>query len=403
MRKQSFTKKLLSDIAAPKKGRKYLHDNREKGLSAYVTPSGAVTFYVRKRVNGRDERIIIGRFPDVSIEQARKKALDIKAQVALGKDPAADKKRLRSEITFGEMFQEYMERYSKKQKRSWQYDEREVNKFLSHWFTRKASSITKREVQALHERIHDGNGLYQANRILERISAIYNRAIRWGWEGTNPAHGIKKFKEKSRDRFLKKDEMPRFFEALAQEENETAREFILLCLLTGARKANVLAMRWNEVNFELKEWRIPETKNGEPHTVPLSDQAIEVLEGRRANASSVFVFPGKGKDGHYSDPARAWRRVLKRAGIQDLRIHDLRRTLGSWMAATGTTTAIIGKTLAHKSVHATKIYERLDLDPVRASIDVAHQAILDAAFTKKDREQNNENKSVQRLHHKEDA
>jgi len=402
MKKQVFTKQSLSSLAAPKTGRAYVHDTKEKGLSAYVTPNGVVTFYVRKRINGRDERVVIGRFPDISIEQARKKALEVKAQVALGKDPTEDKKRLRAEITFGEMFREYMERYSKKQKRSWQYDEREVNKFLSHWFTRKASSITRQEVQAMHERIHDGNGLYQANRILERVSAIYNRAIRWGWEGTNPAQGVRKFKEKSRDRFLKRDEMPRFFASLAQEENKAAREFILLCLLTGARKSNVLAMRWSEINFDLKEWRIPETKNGEPHTVPLSDQAIEILQHRRAGTGSVFVFPGEGSAGHYCDPARAWRRVLKRAGIVDLRIHDLRRTLGSWMAATGTTTAIIGKTLAHKSVHSTKIYERLDLDPVRASIDIAHQAILDAAFQKPGGEEIGE-KSVQRLHHKKSA
>lgn len=378
MKKQSFAKKTLSTIAAPASGRIYVHDGSEKGLSVYVTPNGAVTFFVRKRINGRDERIVIGRFPDISIEQARQKAMEIKSQVALGKDPSEDKKRLRAEITFGEMFQEYMERYSKKQKRSWKFDEREVNKFCSHWFTRKASHISRQEVQILHERVHDNNGLYQANRILERISAIYNRAIRWGWEGTNPARGVKKFKEKSRDRFLKRDEMPRFFAALAEDENEIAREFILLSLLTGARKANVLAMRWNEINFEMQEWRIPETKNGESHTVPLSEQAIEILERRRAATNSMFVFPSNGKTGHYADPKRAWERILKRANIADLRIHDLRRTLGSWMAATGTTTAIIGKTLAHKSVQATKIYERLDLDPVRASVNRATDAIMDS-------------------------
>ena len=380
MKTISFTKQTLTGIAAPKSGRAYVHDSKEKGLSAYVTVAGAVTFYVRKRINGRDDRVVIGRYPDISIEQARKKALEIKSQVALGKDPSADKKRLRKEITFEEMFNEYMERYSKKQKRSWKFDEREVNKFCSQWFTKKASQITRLDVQALHEKVHDHNGLYQANRILERISAIYNRAIRWGWEGTNPAQGVKKFKEKSRDRFLKRDEMPRFFAALAKEKNAIAKEFILMSLLTGARKSNVLAMRWSEVNLDMQEWRIPETKNGEPHTVPLSEQAIEILTRRRKAARSVFVFPGEGKDGHYADPVRAWKRVLKEAKITDLRLHDLRRTLGSWMAATGTTTAIIGKTLAHKSVQATKIYERLDLDPVRASVNRATDAIMDSAI-----------------------
>ncbi|MBN8532128.1 MAG: site-specific integrase [Alphaproteobacteria bacterium] len=274
------------------------------------------------------------------------------------------------------MFQEFMERYSKKQKKSWHYDEREVNKFLSHWFQRKASSIARHEVQALHEKIHDENGLYQANRLLERIRAIYNKAIEWEWQGSNPTIGIKKFKEKSRDRFMKRDELPRFFEALSKEENETAKDYILVSLLTGARKSNVLAMRWREINFTTKEWRIPDTKNGEAHTVPLSDRLIEILKARHDAKSGEYVFPGSGKNGHLADPKKAWKRVLDRAGITDLRIHDLRRTLGSWQAATGATTAIIGKVLGHKSPLATKIYERLDLDPVRAAVEMAQDAMF---------------------------
>lgn len=168
----------------------------------YVTSTGTITFFVRKRIHGKDERIILGNFPDMTVENARKEALKAKAEVADGKNPNEEKQRLRQDITFGEMFTQFMERYSKPFKRSWQYDEREINKFLPHWFKKKASLISKQEIQRLHESIHNNNGLYQANRILERIRAIYNKAIEWGWEGVNPTLGIKKFKEKSRDRFL---------------------------------------------------------------------------------------------------------------------------------------------------------------------------------------------------------
>lgn len=377
--KENFTKQFLTKCKPPQKGRVYFQDTREKGLSVYITSNGVITFFVRKRVNGKDERIHLGRFPEMSIENARKKALAVKADVAQGVDPSEEKKRLKLAITFGEMFHEFMERYSKKFKKSWQYDEREVNKFLPHLFHRKACQISKIEILELHEKIGNQNGLYQANRILERIRAIYNKAIEWGWQGTNPTNGIKKFKEKSRQRFLRKDEIPRFFKALAEEDNTTARDFILISLLTGARKSNVLGMQWDEVNFSLAEWHIQETKNGEAHIIPLTTSAIEILQERKTGLESPYVFPGKGQAGHLADPKKAWKRILTRADIADLRIHDLRRTLGSWMGALGATTAIIGKTLAHKSAEATRVYERIDLDPVREFITRANEAIFEAA------------------------
>lgn len=382
--KVNFTKQFLTKYKAPAKGRIYLQDTQEKGLSASITANGVITFFVRKRVNGKDERIHLGNFPVISVENARKKALSVKAEVAEGLDPNEEKKRLKSEITFGFMFQEFMERYSKKFKKSWKYDEREVNKFLPHLFNRKACQISKIEIRELHEKICHENGLYQANRILERIRAIYNKAIEWGWQGINPTSGIKKFKEKSRQRFLRRDELPRFFKALSEEDNQTAKDYILISLLTGARKSNVLAMRWEEVNFTLQEWHIQETKNGDSHIIPLTETAIAILKDRKRGTQSPYVFPGSGQSGYLADPKKAWKRVLKRADIPDLRIHDLRRTLGSWMGAVGATTAIIGKTLAHKSVEATKVYERIDIDPVREFITLANAAILKVAYSQID-------------------
>ncbi len=366
----------------PAKGRIYIQDIQEKGLSVYITSHGVITFFVRKRVGGKDERIHLGHFPEMSIENARKKALSVKADVAKGIDPNEEKKRLKAEITFGQMFQEFMERYSKKFKKTWKKDEQEVKRLFSQFFHRKACQISKIEILELHEKIGHESGLYQANRLLERIRAIYNKAIEWGWQGSNPTNGIKKFKEKSRQRFLRKDEMPRFFKALAEEENHTARDYILISLLTGARKSNVLAMRWEEVNFALQEWHIQETKNGEPHVIPLTGPAIEILTERRQGSQNPYVFPGKGEKSHLVDPKKAWKRVLKRADIGDLRIHDLRRTLGSWMGALGATTAIIGKTLAHKSVEATRVYERIDIDPVREFITLANEAFFNVAYAR---------------------
>ena len=270
-----------------------------------------------RRVQGKDERIVLGTFPEMSVEKARAAALKVKAEIAEGKNPSNERRKLRSEITFGELFSLFMERYSKKRKSSWQYDEREVNKFLSHWFNRKVSTITEQEVQTLHENIRDNNGLYQANRILERIQVMYNKGIEWGLDVANPAQGVKKYKEQSRDRFIQADELPYFWQALAEEENDVARDYIIISLLTGARKSNVLSMQWVDINLDRKEWRIPHTKNGEPHTIPLSPPAIAVLDQRRSVTNSAWVFPSaRSRTGHLADPKKPWRRVLQRATIK---------------------------------------------------------------------------------------
>jgi len=198
------------------------------------------------------------------------------------------------------------------------------------------------------------------------------------WIDTNPTKGIKKFKEKSRERFLYSDELLRFFQALSEDQNKNLADFFMLSLLTGARRDNVLTMRWKDMSFEHGIWTIPETKNGDLLKIPLSDEAKKILQNRRAvNFESQWVFPSKhSKSGHLEEPKSAWKRILKKAGIEDLRLHDLRRTLGSWQAATGANSYVIGKSLGHKTQQATAIYARLNLDPVKESIDRATTAMF---------------------------
>jgi integrase len=371
----NFTKVALERLVLPKKGKRaYYYDERERGLIIDVRSSGSKSFYLYKKINGRPERIFLGQFPDLSIENARKMAASRKGEIAQGDNPQEERRKVRGEMTLGEFFKIYLERHSKPHKKSWKFDEREINKYLSHWFNRRLSDITRNEIHKLHSKIGIDNGKTQANRILERIRNMYNKAIEWGWEGENPATRIQKFKETSRDRFLNAEELPRFFAAL-EEESEDIRDYFLTALFTGARKTNVLTMRWKDIDFHLNTWRIPDTKNGEPQTLPLSQHALEILTRRKKKAKSEWVFSGTGEAGHFVDPKKAWQRVVKRGEFDDLRIHDLRRTLGSWLAASGVSLPIIGKTLGHKSSQSTQIYARLNLDPVRESLQKATSVI----------------------------
>lgn len=383
VRKFNFTKKQIDKVPIPNNGqRAYFHDAMTRGLALAVSPSGKKVFVLYRKVDRRPERITIGAYPDLSIEQARNRAAELNGKIARGENPAAKRRAVHDEMTLGELFAAWLERYAKPHKKTWSDDVGTFNKHLSVWKFRKISEIRKMDVVTLHGRIGAKSGKYVANRVVEILSGIFNKAIDvWHWKGDNPATRVKAFRERKRERFLQRQEMPDFFRALREEPNETVRDYLLMSLFTGARRANVQAMRWDEINFPAATWRIPETKtkSGESVTVPLSPEAVSILGTRKVSASGEWVFPGKGATGHLTEPKTAWKRILARAGISDLRIHDLRRTFGSWQATAGSSLPIIGESLGHKSLGATQVYARLNLDPVRASVNKATEAMLLAA------------------------
>jgi len=177
------------------------------------------------------------------------------------------------------------------------------------------------------------------------------------------------------------EELERFFKALEAESNTIARDYIYISLLTGARRSNALAMKWEDINVDRLEWKIPETKNGESLTLPLASEVVNILklrkiENKEKGYNDEYVFPSNGKLGHLADPKKPWQRILKAANIKDLRLHDLRRTLGSFQASLGANSFIIGKSLGHKSQQATAIYSRLNLDPVRNSVEMATNEMM---------------------------
>lgn len=419
----NFTKTAISQLSKPEKGKRaYYKDSNIGGLSLLVTSNGAMSFYLIKKIKHKTEFIFIGKFPDLSVDNARTKAKILLAEIATGGNPNQDVRKIRNEMTFGELFLEYMERHSKPNKKSWKYDQIEVTKFLSDWFKLKISDITRNDVLRRLEKIRGTNGLFQSNHMLERIRAIYNKAIEWGWEGRNPAVGIKKYTQYSRDRFAQSHEMPHLLMAIENDQNPTARDFFLMLLLTGVRKTNMMMMRWDQIIWEQRLWRIPETKNGEPQFVTLSERAIEILQAREAVSESVWVFHQElDHTKHYSDCRRAWERTrakatlyywrtkiklnavmdmfdkpfkspkevvqeitayAKKNGIplsgtlNDIRIHDLRRTFGSYQAIAGTSLQVIGKSLGHKSLQSTQVYARLNLDPIRQSVDKATELMF---------------------------
>jgi integrase len=245
------------------------------------------------------------------------------------------------------------------------------------------NSIRREHVNAIHLQIGETRGRYAANRVLQFLRAVINWSIEEKlFHGENPAAGIKQFHEASRDRFLQGDEMPKLFATLRDEPNRNLADYVWLALMTGARRGDILAMRWEQVNLEAGIWTIPNPKSREVYAAVLMPQAIEVLRNRRETCPGDWVFPSDSKPGHVIDLKHPWGRFRKRAGLPDLRLHDLRRSLGSWCAANNVSMTIVAKVLGHKSLAATKVYSRLNLDAARSAVETATSAMLKASERK---------------------
>jgi len=379
-----FSKKGLDRLLGKVGQRLVVHDPKTPGLRAELREGGTVTYYIFKRVaGGGPVRKRLGEFPFVTIEQARQDAHDELGRLSRGINVAVERRREREEATLAELFAHWLESHAKLHKRTWQEDQRQYDKFLARWKNRQLSSIRRDDVRALHARVGKANGQYAANRLLALLRAMFNKAGDLGFDGTNPAKGIRKFREQSRDRFLQPSELAAFFAACDGEPNDTLRDFFRLLLYTGARRSNVQSMTWADLDLPGGVWRIPTTKSGEPVRVHLPAEAVAILKRRKAAAKGCpWVFPGgsKNRAGHLQSPKTAWARLIKRAGLKDLRMHDMRRTLGSFQAAAGASMAIIGASLGHEpGSPATAIYARLNLNPIKASVDAAIAAMLAAA------------------------
>lgn len=401
--RRKFTKTMIQRLPLPRAGKRLtVYDTVVPKLAIRKTHAGTCTFYVVKRFGDKMEWVRLDVFPDMQPEGARTAAEKALGVYATGTSPAVQERQERQKQTLAEAYQAYFELHvtprgiksADEIKAMWERclgplpdlpARKHGRKRTKHpagvdWSKRKLDAIDNADVRALHAGIGKTHPT-MANRVLELVSTIYNRAAEWGYRGENPAQGIKPFKEDRRDRFIQADELPRFFTALAADTSEDFKHFVLLSLLTGARRGNVLAMRWQDLDLKGATWRIPLTKNDDPQVVPLVAEAVEILKTRKPQDDG-YVFPAESKTGYMHPPKKRWRALLSRAKVSDLRVHDLRRSLGSWQAISGASLSIIGKSLGHKSADATMIYARLSLDPVRASVATATTAMLQAAGVK---------------------
>lgn len=379
--RKKLTNAIVSRLQAPEKGRRSVYDTIVPSLNITITEKGSRSWYVYRSARGRPIRKFLGRFPQVLTDQARELAREVVFQIETGKPLGRTKER-----TFGDLWKWYYENHSLPHKSSHKRDEQRYRDHLQDLRSKLLSDITTADLQSLHSRIGKRSGIHAANDSLKLVRTMFSKAIANEWIEKNPVSGVKMFRTESRERFLQGEELPRFFEAVNGLKNQTTRDFLFTCLFTGARRSNVAAMRWEEIDLDREIWIIPgeKSKNRKPITVTLSKEATEILRIRKEVAESPeWVFPGRGKTGHFTEPYGSWKLVRERADLKDIRIHDLRRTLASWQAAAGSSLIVIGKSLGHESQKSSEIYARLDLDPVRESVKKATDLMIKAARQEK--------------------
>jgi integrase len=382
--RQRLTRRTIEAIPVPQDGsRTVVLDSDVKGFSVRVT-AGARVFYLVRKINRQTQRIRIGAYPDVAPEAARKIAERLNGEVAQGKDLAAERRSRRqpsrTDPTLAELFDHVLEQHWKPAAKTWKEQKRLFKKYTpSSWKPRRLSTIAKVDVLERHRAIGKANGAYTANRWRGVLHRLFEVAIAdFDFAGGNAARKIKPFPEAERERFVTPEELPRLFDAIDAAEDVRIADFLRLALLTGARKGALLRMRYADVDLDRAVWTIPATdsKNGQPIHVPLVADAVEIIRSRLIAAKGrEYVFPGRHGKGFLSDPTKPIGKVFAAAGLEGVRLHDLRRTFGSWQAAKGSSELLIGKSLGHRNTAATKVYARLTLDPVRQSVERATEAM----------------------------
>jgi len=402
MNKINFTHAAIEKLSCPPdKNRIYFNDSKTAGLRLQVTSAGSKSFQfqMRSAKHGVMTRTL-GSYGKVSVNEARAQADALRVLVNQGENIVEAARAVKAESTLDEAFEHFLATHSRPHKKDQgEEDQRLYNALIKKALgSKRVSAITQDQVKAWHIKITQtkkqrGEGTIsgtRANRALALLSSIYGNSVTYT---ANPCKGVKKFAEESRDRFLQPEEMNAFFTALdSPETTEIFRDFIYLAIFTGARRENILSMKWNDldlghtkvVNEEFvpdPRWIIPseDAKKGKSIIIPLQPEAVAIIERRKAVSKSVFVFASHSKTGHYSEPKTSWATLCKRAGLKDLRIHDLRRTLGSYQTMTGAPAAVVGKTLGHApGSPATAVYSRITGDAVkdsmRKALDLMHAA-----------------------------
>ena len=311
-------------------------DDQLQGFGLRVTSQGAKSYFVEKRVHGKNKRITIGRHGQITPVQARKEAQRLLGEMTLGKDPLAEKRRAAVKgTTLGQAFQDYLSARKDLKPRTISDYKVCIETSLADWNDVALTTIDKDMIERRHRQLGKRSHA-RANNTMRVLRAVFNYAMDKYEDGQgrplvpfNPVDRLSKnrgwYKVERRRTLLKPHELKPWYEATLKLNQETTRDYLHFLLFTGLRRSEASRMTWNDVDMTEGTFVIPDTKNREPHHLPMSDFIREILERRQAQAVNEWVFPSPLKDGPLTEPRTAVAKVTEHCGIA-FQLHDLRRT-----------------------------------------------------------------------------
>jgi integrase len=382
----ALTQKTIAKLKAPARGNTITYDGEVPGFGVRITSAGVVSYILNYRIKNRERRYTIGRHPEYSLVRARNEAIELRGDVSQGKDPLEHRKREREAPTVQDLRDDYLERHARPYKRasSVEGDEAMLDLVIVPRLGRIAvDAVTRRDIEELHQSLKPTP--YRANRVLALLSKMFSLAVVWKWRADNPAHGVPRFQEDRRERWLSTDEMARLAEALTNYPKKRASELdgtekqkrhtrseaqravnaLRLIMLTGARKSEVLNATWDQFDMERAIWnrQSHQTKQKKQEHVPLSEAAIALLESLPKDGP--LLFPGRKRGQPLAEVKFSWAEICTDAKIANVRVHDLRHNFASYLVSGGVSLHIVGKLLGHTQAQTTARYAHLADSPLR--------------------------------------
>ena len=379
-----ITKRLV-DAAKPQDKDYIICDDDLAGFAVRVLPSGRRSYIVQYRIGNRYRRMSLGAHGVLTPEKARRMAFKVLAAVKDGEDPAGERSRARKACTVKELAERFdQEHISVRLKPGTAIEyRRNLRRFILPALGRlKVADVTRADIAKFH---HDLRHIpYQANRNLEVISKMFSMAEMWGMrpDGSNPRLHIKKYPEEKRERYLSQKELSDLGSVLNEAEEMGVDDIyaisaIRLLIFTGCRLNEIMSLKWTEVDFTNSCLRLSDSKTG-ARVVHLGPPALDLLKSLTRQPKNPWVICGKIPGTNRKEIQKFWQRIRKRAGIEDVRIHDLRHSFASNAVAQGMSLPMIGKLLGHTQVQTTARYAHLAANPVKAAASSVSSNIFDS-------------------------
>ena len=370
----SLTNRTLQSIKAGQ----IIWDDRLSGFGARKqTSNGNTSFFVKTRLNGRQKLITIGKYGVLTIQSARKEAIRLLAIISTGENPLNNQKI--DNLKFKELSKNWIVNHAQKhlkESSSRRYIELLRDYILPVFGNKYVDSISPQMIVRFHDQLSDKSRT--ANYCIATISSIWNWALKRDFiKYDNPTIKVQKYKEVKRKRYLSYDELIKIGQSLDEEytTNPFAVAAIKMLIMTGARRSEILSAQWKWIHGNIL--KLPDSKTGEKD-ISLPSPVLDLLEKLPRSINSQYIIPGKKRGKPMVNLRKPWMRVIKRAGIEHIRLHDLRHSFASFAVGQGASLALIGGQLGHHNVTTTQRYAHLAQDPIKEMTELTANSIFKA-------------------------